>query len=307
MYSCGRYGATIDFDPGPGVFNLSSIVSLGNFILKLDSNGLFKSAYQFEYTESFGMSGMYVGGSGNLYLGGYFNRKADFDLGLGSKEDSSLGKRDLYTLRLSSCLLNSSLSLNECKYFKYGGRIFDSSEVYEVLIAGKNGCDSLVTVSLTVKTVNDTITTAGSVISAKSTAATSYQWVNGPSYSAIAGATSASYTATATGNYALIITEKGCTDTSDCMNVIGLGIKDATNGLAVSVYPNPSKGVFHIQFAQSTQAKVAISSMEGRLLEQSSMDGTEYKIDLSNLSSGVYFLNISTKDGVQKTIKLLRY
>ena len=41
VYSTGKFLYTVDFDPGPGVFNLNAIANEDAFILKLDSNGNF--------------------------------------------------------------------------------------------------------------------------------------------------------------------------------------------------------------------------------------------------------------------------
>lgn len=41
LYICGRFGGTVDFDPGPGVYNMSNQFS-GIFFAKYDSSGEFK-------------------------------------------------------------------------------------------------------------------------------------------------------------------------------------------------------------------------------------------------------------------------
>lgn len=46
LYLSGGFMGTVDFDPGPMVFNLTSSTSLNTFILKLDSNGNFIWAKQ---------------------------------------------------------------------------------------------------------------------------------------------------------------------------------------------------------------------------------------------------------------------
>jgi hypothetical protein len=188
VYTCGEFDGNIDFDPGVGTAYLKSIGSTGGFILNLDSNGAFNWANQLLCTGGVSIRSMMVSKLGNLYLGGDFTLKTDFDPGLGTKIDSSLGYADVFTLKLSRCLLKNSISLNECKYFDYAGHRFDSSERVDVLFVTAAGCDSVVTVDMILKKVNDTISAAGAVITAKSTTATSYQWVNCPSYSAIAGA-----------------------------------------------------------------------------------------------------------------------
>jgi len=41
VYTVGRFEGTVDFDPGPGTFNLTSAGSVDIFLLKLDSTGSF--------------------------------------------------------------------------------------------------------------------------------------------------------------------------------------------------------------------------------------------------------------------------
>ncbi len=82
-----------------------------------------------------------------------------------------------------------------------------------------------------------------------------------------------------------------------------LGI-NSTNELIfnVSIYPNPSNGFFNIytdSFDGST--RVTVHSIDGNLIKSyyfnSSSEMSNTKFDLSNLSSGIYFVNIDNKKG----------
>jgi len=83
-------------------------------------------------------------------------------------------------------------------------------------------------------------------------------------------------------------------------------INSKNTDFAVSVYPNPA--LDHIQlFSNSGSAKiieVEIIDMSGRMISNFS-DYNMLKIDVSNLSSGIYFLHIHTTKGaiVNKFIK----
>ncbi|MEP7111471.1 MAG: SBBP repeat-containing protein [Ferruginibacter sp.] len=73
----------VDFDPGPGVFNLSSL-TIAIFVLKLDSDGNFVWAKSImgdntEYGTSLG-----IDANGNLFITGAFNGTVDFDPGPGN-------------------------------------------------------------------------------------------------------------------------------------------------------------------------------------------------------------------------------
>lgn len=307
VYTCGNFDATVDFDPSAGAAFLSSLAATDGFILQLDSNGLFKWVSQLQCTGSLYPSSMHVAKNGNLFLGGTFTLKADFDPGLSSKVDSSVGNNDVFTLKLSRCLINNSISFSECKYYNFAGYRFDSSEVIDFLFNSKDGCDSVVTVNMAIKSVNDTVSVSGSVLSAKSTTATSYQWVNCPTYSAIAGATASTYTAGISGNYALIITENGCTDTSACVSVVGLSIQESHHKALITISPNPSKGIFRLTLPSEMKGILEIRSIEGRILQSQPLSSKDEVIDLTSYSSGVYFLRINGNDGTQQVEKLIKY
>src|SRR5690606_11684754 len=95
---------------------------------------------------------------------------------------------------------------------------------------------------LTIVNVDITTTDSENTITANATGAT-YQWINCSDNSAISGETDASFTATQSGDYAVIVTEGSCTDTSACVNVIVTSINTIDNNTNQhKVYPNPTTG-----------------------------------------------------------------
>jgi len=79
-------------------------------------------------------------------------------------------------------------------------------------------------VSLVVKgvevpsTIDTSVTLSDTTITANNASA-SYQWIDCSDMSVINGETSSSFTATASGDYAVIVTEGGCSSTSNCTTV----------------------------------------------------------------------------------------
>lgn len=83
VYTIGSFISTVDFDPGAGVFNLTSAGSSDSFISKLDNNGNFIWAKQLGSTGNDNGQSLALDGSGNVYATGRFYLTADFDPGPG--------------------------------------------------------------------------------------------------------------------------------------------------------------------------------------------------------------------------------
>jgi len=97
----GYFFGLTDFDPGPGVFNISPSTN-DIYILKLDNLG------NFDWVKSFGGSANDVGQAlatdklGNIYCTGYFQNTVDFDPGPGVSSVTSQGFNDCFILKLST-------------------------------------------------------------------------------------------------------------------------------------------------------------------------------------------------------------
>ena len=85
VYTTGFFDGTVDFDPGAGVFNLTSVgdYSIDIFVSKLDSSGNFVWARSMGGTSYDQASGISVDASGNVYTTGFFRDTVDFDPGVG--------------------------------------------------------------------------------------------------------------------------------------------------------------------------------------------------------------------------------
>jgi uncharacterized repeat protein (TIGR03803 family) len=75
----------------------------------------------------------------------------------------------------------------------------------------------------------------------------------------------------------------------------------------VKVYPNPSQGLVEISF-ESTQSRIHLELIEipGAKLNSWTFTNTNHEtIDLSNYSTGIYMLRVSTKDNIE-TVRILK-
>lgn len=102
IYVTGYIRGTKDFDPGPGVYNLSSKGNADIFILKLDANGNFIWARAMGGVSSEGGFGIAVDGAGNTFVTGRFLETVDFDPGIGVYNLTSAGNFDIFVFKLDN-------------------------------------------------------------------------------------------------------------------------------------------------------------------------------------------------------------
>ena len=84
VYFCGSFSDSVDFDPGPAVYNLYAYPTTFSYITKLDANGNFVWAHAQGggYTNDLALK-VLTDNNDNLYMTGYFNGTMDVEPGPG--------------------------------------------------------------------------------------------------------------------------------------------------------------------------------------------------------------------------------
>lgn len=103
IYVTGLFTGTADFDPGTGVFNLSSNGSFDIFVLKLNGEGDFvwaRSVGGDNFDVAYHLALDTING-GHIYLTGRFRTTVDFDPGTGTHMVTASGVDDIYILKLN--------------------------------------------------------------------------------------------------------------------------------------------------------------------------------------------------------------
>lgn len=102
IYTFGQFGNTPDFDPGAGVFNLTSVNPSDLYVQKLDSAGNFDWAVGIAGTiRDFGRF-LAVEPSGDLFVTASFQGTVDVDPGAGVVSYVSAGGNDAFLLKLDA-------------------------------------------------------------------------------------------------------------------------------------------------------------------------------------------------------------
>ena len=121
--------------------------------------------------------------------------------------------------------------------------------------------------------------------------AATYQWIDcGNGNAVIPSAKDQTYAATSTGDYAVIVTENGCSDTSSCYNVTVVGISESINNPVLIVYPNPSVGNFQLISDSQLPLLLDVFDTTGKLVASKSNVQSNSTINLSVLQNGIYYL-----------------
>ena len=170
----------------------------------------------------------------------------------------------------------------------------NNSATFNIVGGAANGCDSLVTLDLTINNVSDiTTSTSGVTISANNSSAT-YQWIDcNDNNAVIAGQTGQSFTAFANGNYAVELSENGCVDTSACVAIITVGIIENSFENELVVYPNPTNGNFSIDLgAIYENSQILITDISGKIIDSKIVSQSQV-LNLSiKESAGIYIVSI---------------
>ncbi len=172
----------------------------------------------------------------------------------------------------------------------------NNSAIYTLSTAA--GCDSIVTLDLSVFHPEAIITVNHTELGTTQTF-TTYQWIlNG---NGIPGATQSTYVVDTNGIYQVAVTdENGCTDTSDTYQVNNVSVHQYGNDI-IRIYPNPVREIVYINSPQPVEA--TLTGADGRSLLRVS---NSREIPVSGLAAGVYFLHImDSNDTLITTEKLI--
>ena len=159
-YLTGWFSGAVDFDPGPGIHKITSFDAQDIFVSAMDANGNFLWARQLggpgprPITNSYPTSGNAISLDifGNVYTTGSFNYTVDFDPEAGIFNLSSFGDIDIFVHKMSRCSQSAPVTVlaSACGTYTFNGQIYDATGVYTQTLNNAGGCDSLVTLQLTI-------------------------------------------------------------------------------------------------------------------------------------------------------------
>ncbi|HPX76619.1 MAG TPA: T9SS type A sorting domain-containing protein [Bacteroidales bacterium] len=195
-----------------------------------------------------------------------------------------------------------------CESFTWidGNTYTESNNIATYTLTNVAGCDSIVTLNLTINNVDVSVTQEGVNLFANATDA-EYQWLDcNNNNAAIDGETNQSFTATQNGSYAVEVMQNNCIDTSVCYAITTVGILESTFSNNITIYPNPTDGMFKIDLGESLpEFTVSITDVSGKVLRKYAYKNVQILELNLDVQPGVYMLNISAGNK-NATIKLIK-
>ncbi len=222
---------------------------------------------------------------------------------------NAIGCDSIITVNLT--ILNSTfaeIEVTACDSYTSpsGNFIWTVSGIYLDTIPNSLGCDSIITINLTIDAVDVTVTNDDPVLTANAVGA-AYQWIDCSTMLPIPGEINQSFTAVINGSYAVEVTQNGCSDTSVCYPVISVGMQNDKTTPAIVCYPNPTDGMVTIDLGKE-YGNVIIKVSDDKGVRQSSIqykNAAKVIVELKG-PAGLYLIGILTDDGLIKSIKVLK-
>ena len=160
-----------------------------------------------------------------------------------------------------------------------------------------NTCPAQVTVDGSGVDFDTTTTVTGSTIQANQTGA-SYQWVECPGYSPLAGETLIVFNASTDGDYACVITMNGCIDTTSCVTLSNVGL-DENGEASFNAIPNPANDFINLQLPVG-HGEIVIYNLNGQVVLRQNINNTNETLNISQFESGVYIIEVKSDDLIMK-------
>lgn len=134
----------------------------------------------------------------------------------------------------------------------------------------------------------------------------SYQWINCADSLPIAGATNMNFDPTiedpayvdgATSEYAVWITQSGCSQITFCRSFSTASINGLPAAEKLAIYPNPSDGTFFVELPEGAE-EIEVLSLNGELIERFYPTTLEkMQLDLPYLN-GMYLVRVKTQSTI---------
>jgi len=201
---------------------------------------------------------------------------------------SSQGCDSILVLDLS---INNSeetiITVEACDVYDFNGTLLTTSGEYVDSLLTVAGCDSIITLKLSIATLDVIVSQSGDSLITNIEGA-DYQWLNCGNNQTLAGEVNSVFVPDASGEYAVVVSDVFCSDTSDCFAITITGVKSVDEVLHVTMFPNPADNHINIQGDLIGISFISISNALGQVVKEETLEGSEITFSIQNLPNGLY-------------------
>ncbi|MGZ4055139.1 MAG: T9SS type A sorting domain-containing protein [Bacteroidia bacterium] len=328
VYTTGYFNGTVDFDPGAGIVNLTSVSSTGNmFISKLDASGIFVWAKNIGGTTSADRSGgtdIALDAANNVYTTGGFSGTVDFDPGVGVFNLTTGFSDDIFILKLDpsgnfvwaknmaedwSSVSDGYSIASDATGNIYTTGYLDGTADFDPGV----GVDSLRAPSGSNAFISKLDSLGNFVWAINMGDSTGILYGNSIALDPANDIYTVGYfQGTADFDPAIGVFDL-TTDQNDIyihkMSQTSMGINEYTDNNNITVYPNPTIGIFDLSISNLINNKrtdIEIYNSVGGMVYSKQIVNAQIAIDLSNQASGLYFVKVISENKIVGTKKIIK-
>jgi hypothetical protein len=187
----------------------------------------------------------------------------------------------------------SSITQTACLTYELNGQVYNQSGVYTQTLVNAQGCDSILTLNLTINGLPSipVVNVGGdNLLSTPAVANTTYQWVFCPSGLSISNQNDTSYLPNVNGSYAVEASNACGTVVSECVTIDNVGIEELTNPLVV--YPNPTTNYLNIDGLSAEMISYEVIDVAGRVVLKGLVNQSNHGLEMGSLVTGNYTLRL---------------
>lgn len=183
---------------------------------------------------------------------------------------------------------------------------------YSVTVTDQNGCTTAASTQVVISPApvagftSANLPTLEVSFTNTSTNATTYAWDFGDGFTSTQANPVHGYFTSGSFTVTLVVTNAdGCDDTtSTTIQAQTTGLDELTQSFVV--FPNPTNGLLTIRNTQKLNGNIHILSATGTCVLSTTISGLDTHLDLSNLTRGIYFVQIINELGQQSTHRVVK-
>lgn len=208
-----------------------------------------------------------------------------------------------FTIQSQADTINSSYQWLDCSVdMPIEGEIYqfftpEESGEYAVIVTQGSCVDT--SECATFCLVNtETIATVNSIQAQADSLNSTFQWIDCITGTALEGETNPTFNPAVTGDYAVIVTQGDCESTSDCVNMVIVGVDEPLKG-SIKLFPNPVEDFIILEVdSELLGATFSIYDFNGAEVFFGRINTLKSTVALNSFANAVYMIKVKTPTGV---------